>query len=209
VNKIRLDRAAVTTDSGRYELGYRPRDLLLAPAWFSWLRLPLAACFALFVNRTLVALGVLMLAGLSDVLDGWVARRYGLVTATGAALDPITDKLFVLTVAVALVASGHLSVGAVLLLSTREIGELPLVVWFAWSPSARAARAAAPSANAAGKLATVLQFGAVGWALWGQPRIDLWIAAASTAGVLAALGYWRRALRMRPPSTSDSGVQGA
>jgi phosphatidylglycerophosphate synthase len=188
---------------------YRFSDLLLAPAWLSWLRLPLAACFALFVDRPFVALGVLIAAGLSDVLDGWVARRYGLVTATGAALDPITDKLFVLTVAVTLVASGHFSVAAVLLLSTREIGELPLVMWFACSPAARAARAAAPSANAGGKLATALQFGTVGWALLGQPRIELWIAAASIAGVLAALGYWRRALRMRPSSTSDSGVQRA
>lgn len=187
----------------RYRLG----DLLLAPAWFSWLRLPLAICFALFIDRPFVALSVLMAAGLSDVLDGWLARRYGLVTATGAVLDPITDKLFVLTVAVTLVASGHLSVGAVLLLSTREIGELPLVMWFAWSPAARAARAAAPSANAGGKLATVLQFGTVAWAVLGQPRLELWLATASIAGVLAALGYWRRALRMRLHATSDSGVQ--
>ena len=171
------------------------RDLLLAPALLSWVRLPLAACFVVFVDRPVAALAVLAAAGLSDVLDGWVARRFGLVTATGAALDPITDKLFVLTVAATLVASGHLSVTAVLLLSTREIGELPLVVWFVCSPTARSVRAAAPSANVGGKLATVLQFAAVSWALLGQPRLELCIAAASAAGALAALGYWRRTLR--------------
>jgi len=180
---------------------YQFRDLLLAPAWLSWLRLPLAVCFVAFVDRPLVAVSVLLAAGLSDVLDGWVARRCGLVTATGSALDPIMDKLFVLTVAITMVVSGHLSVAAVLLLSTREIGELPLVVWLACSPSARAARAAAPSANALGKLATVLQFGTVGWAVLRQPRLWLWIAAASIAGVFAALGYWRRALRTKRPST--------
>jgi cardiolipin synthase len=98
---------------------YRASDLLLPPAWLSLSRVLLAACFPLVVDVPLVALAVLILAGVSDVLDGWVARRYGLVTATGAALDPITDKLFVLTVAVTLVSSGHLSLGEVLLLSTR------------------------------------------------------------------------------------------
>jgi len=110
---------------------YQFKDLLLAPAWLSWLRLPLAACFVAFVDRPLMAVSVLVAAGLSDVLDGWVARRCGLVTATGSALDPIMDKLFVLTVAVTMVVRGHLSVAAVLLLSTREIGELPLVVCLA------------------------------------------------------------------------------
>ena len=56
---------------------YQFKDLLLAPAWLSWLRLPLAACFVAFVDRPLVAVSVLMAAGLSDVLDGWVARRCG------------------------------------------------------------------------------------------------------------------------------------
>jgi phosphatidylglycerophosphate synthase len=53
---------------------------------------------------------VLLLAGITDVLDGWVARRWGLVTATGAALDGITDKLFALVVALALFSTGQLGV---------------------------------------------------------------------------------------------------
>jgi CDP-diacylglycerol--glycerol-3-phosphate 3-phosphatidyltransferase/cardiolipin synthase len=155
----------------------------------------LAACFPLVVDVPLVAFAVLVLAGVSDVLDGWVARRYGLVTATGAALDPITDKLFVLTVAVTLVSSGHLSLGEVLLLSTREIGELPLVAWLSLSRRARQARTEQEMANVPGKLATLLQFLTVGWALFHQPRLDLWIGATAIAGTAAALSYWTRALR--------------
>ena len=52
---------------------------------------------------------MLVLAAVSDVLDGYIARRGGQVTPTGAALDPITDKLFVLTIAITLVVTGHLS----------------------------------------------------------------------------------------------------
>ncbi|MCH2107212.1 MAG: CDP-alcohol phosphatidyltransferase family protein [Planctomycetes bacterium] len=39
------------------------------------------------------ALGVLFLIGLSDLLDGWLARRWGLVSELGATLDATADKL--------------------------------------------------------------------------------------------------------------------
>ena len=109
---------------GRYDI----RDLVRVPGLLSLSRIPLAVAFALVVDHPSLAFCILVAAGLTDVLDGWYARRFRQVTATGAALDPVTDKLFVMTVAIALVVTGHLSVVAVFLLSTREIGELPLVL---------------------------------------------------------------------------------
>ena len=174
---------------------YRARDLFILPGLLSLSRIPLAVCFRLLVDRPVAAAVVLALAGLSDVLDGWIARRYRLVSATGMVLDPITDKLFVLTVAVTLVVRGHLSIGGVLLLSTREIGELPLVAWLVLSRSARSARAEQPSANIPGKFVTVLQFVAVCWAIFRGPLLGWWLAATAVAGVLAAISYWGRSLR--------------
>ena len=160
-------------------------------------RIVLAICFPFAVRTPLAAFAVLALAALSDVLDGYLARRLRQVSPTGAALDPETDKLFVMTIAVTLVATGHLSIGEVALLSTREIGELPLVAWYALSPNARGARAKKPSAKLAGKLATVLQFGAVSFALLHDRLENVWIGATAVMGVLAALSYWRRALELR------------
>jgi CDP-diacylglycerol---glycerol-3-phosphate 3-phosphatidyltransferase len=174
---------------------YRARHLLLPPSLISLLRVPLAACFPFVVGRPALAFAVLATAGITDVIDGWVARRYGLATATGAAVDPITDKLFVLTVAVTLVLDGLLSPMAVLLLSVREIGELPLVAWFAVTPSARRARADPPQAHVPGKLAKVFQFLTVGWILLRRPHVEFWLAATAVAGMLAAVSYWRRAVR--------------
>jgi phosphatidylglycerophosphate synthase len=77
---------------------YRARDLLRVPSLLSLARLPLAAAFVLLVDRPPVLVLVLVAAGVTDVLDGWYARRFDQVTATGAVVDPITDKLFVLTV---------------------------------------------------------------------------------------------------------------
>jgi len=173
---------------------YAARELVILPALLSLLRIPLAVCFPWVVHKPVLAFCVLALAGFSDVLDGWVARRYGLVTATGAALDPVTDKIFVLTVAITLILTGQLSPGAVLLLSVREIGELPLVLWFALSASARAARAKHPCANIPGKLATCLQFAAVGWVLLNRPGVEVWLALAALGGAVAAISYWKRAL---------------
>lgn len=44
-----------------------------------------------------IAMFVYLAASLTDVLDGWFARRYGLVTALGKLLDPLADKLLVIS----------------------------------------------------------------------------------------------------------------
>src|SRR5688572_27146823 len=119
---------------------FRSSDLWLWPSLISLCRIPLAVVFALFVDRPHVAFGVLALAAASDVLDGWYARRYQQVTVTGAVVDPITDKLFVATVAISLVVTNKLAIWGVVLLSVREIGELPLVVWLGLSARARRSR---------------------------------------------------------------------
>lgn len=174
---------------------YRVRDLVRAPGLLSLSRLPLAAAFPFVAARPVAGLAILVAAGLSDILDGWYARRFGEVTPTGAAIDPVTDKLFVLTVAVTLVLSSRLSPLEVLLLSTRELGELPLVLWLATSHRARARRAAHPSANAPGKLATVFQFAAVTAALFRLRQAYALVVVAACLGVFAAASYWLRALR--------------
>lgn len=173
---------------------YRARDLLLVPSLLSLLRVPLAAAFVPAADHPWLALSILAASGLTDVLDGWWARRYDQVTATGAVVDPVTDKLFVLTVVVTLVVRGHLSWWAVLLLATREIGELPLVAWWSLSRRRRLARVEQPSANAPGKLATVCQFAAVTAALFHASWAGALVWLTAAAGALAAVSYWRRDL---------------
>jgi cardiolipin synthase (CMP-forming) len=174
---------------------YRARDLVRLPGLLSLSRVPLAAAFSRVLSRPALALCILAAAGLSDVLDGWIARRSGQVTPTGAALDPVTDKLFVTTAAVSLVAGGYLSILDVLLLSTREIGEIPLVVWLAVNRDARTRRAEHPMANLPGKLATALQFGTATAALLRMPHLGWLIDGTAAVGVLAAVSYWAREMR--------------
>jgi cardiolipin synthase len=174
---------------------YRARDLATVPGLLSLSRVLLAACFPFAVTEPALALSILVAAGVSDVLDGWYARCFHQVTATGSALDPVTDKIFVASVAVTLVLRGRLSPVDVALLGTREIGELPLVFWIATSRAARRVRAMHPSANVPGKLATVFQFAAVTTAILHLPLRHALVGLTAIAGAFAAATYWMRALR--------------
>lgn len=61
------------------------------------------------------------LAAITDALDGWLARRQGLVSVLGKFLDPLADKLIVASTLVWLVGMGRIAPWAVALLIMREI----------------------------------------------------------------------------------------
>jgi cardiolipin synthase len=187
--------------------GFRAKDMLLVPSLLSLTRIPMAAAFP-FVQPSRPGMLVLLgLAGFSDMLDGWWARRFDQATPTGAVVDPVTDKLFVLSVVVTLVVTRVLPVTSVLLLSTREIGELPLIFWFLASQKVRAARATKASANVPGKLATAAQFATVSAALVGSSFTRELLFMTAGAGAIAAVVYWMRelsAVRQLPRSETPS-----
>lgn len=189
---------------------FRARDLLLVPGLLSLSRIPLAVAFALTVDLPPVAFAVLLLAGTSDVLDGWYARRHRQVTLAGTVVDPITDKIFVIVVVVSLVLEGKLEATDLLALSVREIAELPLVLWLSASRRARERRVAHTRANVPGKLATSLQFATVCAALLGFRYLDPLLLVTACGGAVAAASYWYRALRPPPAAPpSQSGGAGA
>jgi len=53
--------------------------------------------WAILTHRDGLALLVLMGSGISDYLDGKIARSFGLVSNLGAVLDPVADRLYILT----------------------------------------------------------------------------------------------------------------
>jgi cardiolipin synthase len=67
---------------------------------------PTAWC--LWVGLYLEALVLMAVAGASDAVDGWLARRFDWGSRFGAALDPLADKLLVGVLFVVLTIKGHL-----------------------------------------------------------------------------------------------------
>src|SRR5262245_56672760 len=116
------------------------RELAIPPNLLSLARLPLAALFPLVADRLAPALAILFAAGVTDVLDGWLARRSGMVTTTGAIVDPLADKVFALAVVGTLLAQGRLPLWGVPALLAREILEVPLALWIALARRFRGTR---------------------------------------------------------------------
>jgi cardiolipin synthase len=80
---------------------------------------PLA--FWLVLERRLAeAFYLFVAAGLSDAVDGWLARRYG-GNAVGAVLDPVADKTLLVTMYVTLAAVGAIPVWVSILVVFRDI----------------------------------------------------------------------------------------
>jgi cardiolipin synthase len=173
---------------------YRLADLALLPNVLSALRLPLAVLFPFVVEDVRAALAVLLAAALTDVLDGFLARRSGQVTALGAVVDPIADKVFATTVVITLLFHRKMPAWALPALLSREILEAPLLVWVLISHKFRGARKAAARANIPGKLATTVQFIAVLAAIAAPDLVEVTLVAAAVAGALAGVSYWAREL---------------
>jgi cardiolipin synthase (CMP-forming) len=67
------------------------------------------------------ALGWLIAAGITDGLDGWIARRFGWSSRFGAMLDPIADKVLLVTVYVSMGIAGLVPQWLVWLVVGRDV----------------------------------------------------------------------------------------
>jgi len=89
----------VTTDGTRRErIKTKVEEKLrpiTVPNFITMVRMAIVPFFILAVNEHdfQLALGIFVLAGLTDALDGWLARKLGAGSVIGAYLDPIADKL--------------------------------------------------------------------------------------------------------------------
>lgn len=68
----------------------------------------------------LIAAVLFLVASLTDIVDGYVARKYNIVTNMGKILDPLADKLMVLIVLIMLIPLGRVPAWVVALIVFRE-----------------------------------------------------------------------------------------
>jgi len=96
--------------------------VLTVPNALSALRLVGVPVFlwAILTERDALAVGLLMASGISDYLDGKIARKYDLVSRVGQLLDPIADRLYIVSTLLGLAWRGVIPWWLVAVLFARE-----------------------------------------------------------------------------------------
>jgi cardiolipin synthase len=106
--------------------------------------------FSSFPYHVEIAFSVLILAGITDVVDGYIARKYKQVTTFGIMMDPLADKLMMMAVIASLFLTERISVWAALFFFVRDLAMIAFSAFFHLK-----GKKTVP-ANAFGKLTTVL-----------------------------------------------------
>jgi nicotinamide-nucleotide amidase len=172
----------------------------------------MALLVAAFPYHDQVAAALFVAASLTDTLDGNLARRRGQVTELGKFLDPLADKLFILSVLIVLVQERELAAWVVVVIFGRE-----LLITVLRSLSASQGRVI--SATPFGKTKTVLQVAAVLLLILRRPYPALDLPATIAVGlavvftVASGLDYlWRFReviVRVQRPLPAGGGAPGA
>lgn len=142
-------------------------DALNLPNSLTLARIVAIPFFVWLLDRPTPARGfwaciVFTVAALTDVLDGYLARKLGVVSVLGKFLDPLADKLIVMAALVWMVPMGRIAAWVVVLLLAREISVMGL-------RSVAASEGVIISAGQEGKTKTALQMIGIVALLLGYP----------------------------------------
>jgi len=150
-------------------------------------------------SKNIAATAVFIFAGITDWLDGYLARRLNQMSAFGAFLDPVADKLIVVAALVVLLHMEPPRVHAfvALIIIGREIAISALREWMA-----KVGQAKSVAVAFVGKLKTVAQMVAIPLLLYRDPLFGLdclWLGTilinvAAVLTVASMLYYMRKAL---------------
>lgn len=101
------------------------------PNLLSLIRIPLA--FVFLCKHTSFRTGAILLAGLSDGLDGFLARRMGWISRSGTLIDPLTDRFFVLFIIGMFLFEGSLQPWQAAILLCRDAAVLLFGIYLVFS----------------------------------------------------------------------------
>lgn len=137
----------------------------------------------------ILATAVFVAGAVTDILDGWIARKYQMYSAFGAFLDPVADKLAV-AIALFLIVQWHHTVPIALLSAIivgREITISALREWMAQVGAHGLVKVAG-----LGKLKTIVQMTAISCLIFREPLLGLpiFLIGEWLLGVAAALTLW-------------------
>lgn len=159
----------------------KAKENISIPDRLTWLRIGMIPLILLvyylppyfFSHRqNFLAALIFAFASFTDWLDGYLARRLNQITPFGSFLDPVADKLMVVTSLLLLISLGRLRVSIAMIIIGREITISSLREWMA-----KLGKSETVSVTYLGKVKTTIQMLAIFFLLYKDPiysiRIDL------------------------------------
>lgn len=159
------------------------------PNAISLLRFPLAALF-IVADSVAARSAIALVAGLSDGVDGWLARRAESRTRSGELLDPIADKTFVFAALIGFVRTGELELWELFVLLARD-----LYVAVAFIVAQALGLGIRFTVRPGGKVVTTLQIAAVLVLLLVPRWAPAIVVVTGIAAAYAVVDYTRAGLR--------------
>ena len=147
-----------------------------------------------WIGRDMAAMLVFVIAGATDWLDGYLARRWNETSAFGAFLDPVADKLVVAAALIMLVQLGRLDAILAAIIIGREITISALREWMAQIGAQKSV-----AVSMIGKIKTVAQMASIPMLLYHAPvngidiqRLGTWLIYIAAVLTLWSMGYYMR-----------------
>src|SRR5688572_11609591 len=151
-----------------------------------------------YEGKNIAATAIFIFAAVTDWLDGYLARTLNQMSAFGAFLDPVADKLVVVGALIVLLFLNRVDMVVALIIIGREIAISALREWMA-----KVGQATSVAVAFVGKLKTVSQMVAIPLLLYHEPLFGLvdcqWLGTilvnvAAVLTVVSMLYYLRKAL---------------
>ncbi|ATB29189.1 CDP-alcohol phosphatidyltransferase family protein [Melittangium boletus] len=174
---------------------------------FSLTRLPLALLFV-WLESPLARVLLVVIAALTDFLDGWIARHKHLESYWGALIDPLADRAFVMVALFTFMVEGRLTPLAFGVLVVRDVATGLAFIVTRMVPRLRPVRF---QARMLGKVVTTLQLAALLAVLLAPGLVVPLVVAVGLMSLASVVDYaavvWRSAARLsaggaRLPSSS-------
>ncbi|OFI05375.1 CDP-diacylglycerol--glycerol-3-phosphate 3-phosphatidyltransferase [Clostridium acetireducens DSM 10703] len=139
--------------------------------------------FSNIKNSLIFSILIFLLAGFTDILDGYIARKYKLITKCGIILDPLADKLMLITVLTCLTIKSYSPLWILIIVTIKEfsmiIGGAILYNKNTVIPS-----------NKFGKIATLLFYIAIFTMIFNVKIADFLLYIAVFSTIIAFINYF-------------------
>ena len=155
-------------------------------------------------HQNLIATSLFIAAAITDWLDGYLARRLNQMSAFGAFLDPVADKLMIAAALIVLVWLQRVDAIIAVVIIGREIAVSALREWMA-----RIGQSKSVAVNFLGKIKTISQMIAVPLLLYNEPigvlssqRVGTWLIYLAAILTLVSMFYYLK-LAVAPRAEGD------